>query len=333
MYIPYLTYQDYLSTIQDGQLNKQILDVINQGARASNSQRQFAESWAIDKVRGQLKSKFDLDFEITPTLPYNPKQKYFAGNRCVIDFSLWTKPDLTIEGSGYKANDCVINDGVGYITLNDNNSQTFVPSEWTAIGYQYDIYYIAFPINPANPNSTIFRLDIQNKKGTYIDGYYKPVSDVRPADIVWWADHTYTCLHETIVNLHSANIQLPSTKDIPHPNVFPNDPFNGTQFWSDGGEFSFTGEFPFSDSTVWTLADNRNPTILKVIIDLAVWMLHSRISPNNIPKLREDNKNYSFECLRNLKKGDEDSDVEIIQPSQGMSIRWGSNPKVQNRMI
>jgi hypothetical protein len=82
---PYIHLNDYLPTIQSGQLNYQILDALEAG----NKQRIFAESWAIGKIRGKLKDTFDLNAELTPTLPYDNEKQYYAGDRVIIDYDAW----------------------------------------------------------------------------------------------------------------------------------------------------------------------------------------------------------------------------------------------------
>ena len=83
---PYLTLNDYLPTIQSGQLNSQLLDAVNSGGL---QQRQFAESWSLGKISSMLGDYFDLSEEVTPTLPFSYTKRYYPGDRCVIDFPTW----------------------------------------------------------------------------------------------------------------------------------------------------------------------------------------------------------------------------------------------------
>lgn len=323
-FVPYLNLNDYLPTINSEQLNNQILDAVNQGG---NQQRQFAESFAIGKIRGMLSSFFDLDFEINPTLPFDYNKKYFAGNRVTIDFPDWVagtnqqNDEQTSGQSGYVKGNCVIKDGVGYFCKEDNNDSEFKSQNWIAIGNQYDIYYIKYPYN-------IFSLEIKEQRGTYTEGFYYP------KDVVWWENRTWECLIGTMVGDHQSIEQNERTYLIPKPNQFPN--ARTQQQWLDLGEFSFVNELPFyptQDSTsVWTLGDNRDPIMVQAVIDIALWMLHRRISPNNIPKMRVDAFDKTYEWLKAVQKGEQSISCPAIQPRQVDDISWGSDIKKANKL-
>lgn len=312
----YITSADYLAVIQDGQLNDQILDELNEGKR----QRRYAESWAISQVRSKLKSKYDLDFEITDTLPYNPKQVYYAGSRVIIDYDNW-------ESKKYKQFECVIKDSVGYICIVEESSETWDESQWQTLGAKYTIYHIPLPY----PR---FSINIQEQKGISTNGFYKV------GDFVWWANHTYKALRQTITLNHDTTIQYYSTSDLPSPNTFPNDPEAGALFWEDLGEYSIgkysdgtDGSLPVGTEDApskWIEGDNRDISLVQCIIDLSLWILHKRISPMNIPVLREKSKEMAFAWLSGVKNSDNDTDLESLQPEQGESFRWGSQIKQIN---
>ena len=90
-YVPYINLNDYLVQIRSGQLNNQILDYVEEGG---DIERQNAEAFALDEIRSILGSYFYLDFEFRQLLPFNYNKKYFAGDRCIMDFPSW------IKGSG-----------------------------------------------------------------------------------------------------------------------------------------------------------------------------------------------------------------------------------------
>lgn len=320
-FVQYLIPNDYLATIQSGQLNDQLLDELNAG----NLQRNFAESWAIGQLRSKLKSKYDLDYELTPTLSYDPKKTYLGGDRCVIDFPEW-------EEKVYHQFECVVKDSVGYICIITDSTTTWDGSQWQSLGNQYTIYHIQLPFDR-------FSIDIQLTQGIYTKGFYKV------GDKVWWAEHTYKALRQTILTDHDTALQYYMTGDIGLPNVFPNEPNEGKAWWEDLGRYEilpFAGTednpgnalaLPLGTSdqpSAWTLGDNRDPVIMQVLIDLSLWMLHRRISPQNIPKLREQAKDDAFGWLSNVKSSKDDTDLEQLQPEQGSSFRWGSKTKNQN---
>lgn len=316
-YTPYLTKSDYLATIQDGQLTDQILaELTNSG----DKERKFAEGWAIGIIRGKLKAKFDLDFEFTETLPYDPTKVYYAGSRVVIDYADW-------EAKKYEINSCVIKDGIGYICIVNESANTFDEAEWQPLGNQYTIYYIKLPF-------PLFSLEIQTSKGVYTAGFYNV------DDNVWWLNHTYSALRKTVIYDHATIIQYRDLNDLPPVNIFPNDPQSGAAWWKDLGEYSIKAYIEDETTlpvgtddnpSVWTVGDNRDPVTMQAVIDLAIWMLHKRIAPQNIPKLREQAKNDIFSWIASVKSGDTDTDLIQLQPSQGDSFAWGSNPKLINQ--
>jgi hypothetical protein len=363
--IPYLTLNDYLPSIQSGQLNNQILDAIERGGK---QQRLFAESWAIGKVIAILGEYFDLDFEITPTLPYRNNRKYHAGERVVLDYDEWTPSNGSQDeqDSGrifYPVGRCVIKYkddvnklfGTAYICKNANYDTIWIDSNWQAIGNQYDVYYIAYPY-------PVFHLDVEEARGITANGFY------RLNDIVCYANHTWRCKMQTISYSHSTLEQYISTSNIPPQNYFPTEPNNPQ--WEDLGEYYFIGEAPhyidedieiqqnigiggtssFGDggdensedsivqpdkvqsiiNGVWTLGDNRDPVLVQALVDLSIWRLHNRISPNNIPDLRETNKNTVFQWLRDVRGGEQGVSIPRFQPTQIGDISFGANIKKRN---
>ena len=55
--------------------------------------------------------------------------------------------------------------------------------------------------------------------------------------------------------------------------------------------------------TGWTKQDNRNALIVTCLLDLSLYEIHSRISPNNIPTIREIRKSDCMEWLKAISKG------------------------------
>lgn len=309
-FVPYLTKNDYLSLIQGNQLINQVLNALSS---EGITQRQFAESWAIGIVKSKLSKTYDLEFEIKPTLPYDNTKKYYAGDRCVIDFPLWVKDTFYIEFISL-----VIKDGVGYICKTSNTDSVFDESKWNAIGNQNDIYYIKYPY-------PVFMLEMQESRGTYTAGYYEK------GDKVWWDNKIYSCKVQTTIIDDAAYIQYINIDDVPPPNIFPNDKKRGKDFWQELQDFEYQEEPPFYNSEIWTLGDNRDPVLMKVLMDLSIWMLHSRIAPNNIPQLRNDNKNEALCWLTDVSKGNLIANIMPLQPTQGISFRGGSAPKYINK--
>ncbi len=300
----YITFRDYLPTIQVGQLRDQLLDSLKDG----DYERNFCESWAVEKIYEHLADKFDLDFEFTDTLPYDNSISYTARQRAVLDFDSWISQQ-------YFQGDLVINQGLAYSCNIDNFDSDFNPDKWMLLGNQYDIFYVPLPY-------PIFSVNIQKQKGAFTKGFYNV------GDIVWWNDHIYSCKEATIVPSDSMRIQSEFVV-TGNQNIFPNDVQNGEKYWEDLGFYSLdAGTLP--TVSPWCKGDNRNPSFVQCIIDLSIWRLHNRISPNNIPTLRVQNMESQFLWMKKMEDGKLQSRTELNQPTKSNSFRWGSKTKQNN---
>lgn len=98
-----------------------------------------------------------------------------------------------------------------------------------------------------------------------------------------------------------------------------------------------TGNYP-DNTAYWVKGDNRNQQIVMYMIDIALYHLHSRINPRNIPEvrmIRYDGANAfqsggAIGWLKKVASGDVTAALPSITPQQGVSIRWGSNTKNTN---
>lgn len=311
-FTPYIALSDYLPTIQSGQLNKQLLDGLQNGV----NERRFVESFALNRIRGLIGYQYDLDFEFTPTLPFDYFKKYYANERVIIDYPEW------VAETEYKQNDMVIHEFNGYFCLADNQDAEFDSDKWQGIGKQYDIYYIQLPYQR-------FELNVQRQVNAFVAGFYKV------GERVWWNNHIYKCLVQTRTISQEELIQYQDLSDVGYMNVYPNDEELGKQYWEDEGEFVIeAGNFPSypmeGQENPWTLGDNREPVVMQAVIDLALFQLHKRISPNNIPELRFASVNMTEKWLKNVKDGTESVGLYTLTPDED-DFMWGSNPKYINK--
>jgi phage gp36-like protein len=73
--------------------------------------------------------------------------------------------------------------------------------------------------------------------------------------------------------------------------------------------------------------DARNPRLTAVIVDIALYHLHSRLSPHNVPDLRIRRYEDAIEWLHGVSKGLITSLLPTIEPEQGKVFEWGSHLK------
>ena len=156
MKIRYLNNIDYRLDIQEVQL----LEIED-----SQSILQRVEKLAIEEINYYLTQRFDLTKEFTNTGSYSNTYQYMAADRVIIDYT---------DGSSTKSyvlNNCVINNGYGYIL----NTASYGPttsfgSEWTNIGSQNDFYYITYPAP-----------------------LFQSINNYNQGDVVFWNGYTYSC--------------------------------------------------------------------------------------------------------------------------------------------
>lgn len=171
------------------------------------------------------------------------------------------------------------------------------------VEYNSELYYLSLPYSEFNN-----------------DNYYKV------GDQVFWKDKTYTCLIATPILDHETALQYQSLNRLPQRNIFPDDPTDGKTYWGAGVSYSVSGIVP-TDTTKWTKGDNRNAQIVMIMIDIALYHVHCRIAPRNIPQIRIDRYDMALKWLRMAARGEITADIPVIQPKQGYRVRYGGNIK------
>ena len=257
---------------------------------------------AIEKVKEHLIQKYDCSKEFTDTIPWVRATAYKGNNRVYLDATAYS------AASVYVTNDLCLQAGNVYISIGGNAAHTFNATEWILIGVQYSMFYVTLPYLEFNSNSV------------YAKG-----------NQVFWKDKVYTCVLPTIIPSHAGELQVGTYNNLPALNIFPDDSANGVKYWGTGVAYSVAAGTLPTDSTKFTEGDNRNENIVDGCIDIALYRVHKRIAPNNVPDLRV--KAYD-DCIKWLKDcavgGFVTLNVPLIQPNQGMRIRWGGEVKRKN---
>jgi phage gp36-like protein len=79
------------------------------------------------------------------------------------------------------------------------------------------------------------------------------------------------------------------------------------------------------------VATDRHPQILMYMIDVALFHMHSRINPRNIPELREVRYNQAIDWLKAVAKGSIAPNLPALASDQPSNRTvWGSQPKANN---
>lgn len=288
----YLVKSDFRKQIQ--------LDNLNQIIGDDNALLTAVMLVAQQECVENLVQKYDTDKEFTDTNTYSYTTAYKAGSRVILDASTYS------AASTYALNDLVVYSGDVYrCTTAITVAEAWNAGKWSKIGAQYAIYYGKYPA----------------EKFDYKKKYYKD-------DTVYYGDRVYTCLITTPDMPHSELIQYRTEANIPLPNIFPDNPTYGSQYWSPAGSaYSISAGVLPTDTTKWVAADNRDQRLVMVMIDLALFHIHSRLAPRNVPQLRIDRYLAAVEWLKAARDGAITVAMPVKQPQQGSRVRYGGNIK------
>ncbi len=290
----YLRTYDYFQNIQSQQLD--------QITGSSVAVRLTAELKALEEVTSYLTQKYDMTIELTDTVVWSPNTIYKAKNRVYLDASAYS------AASTYALKALVLQGGNVYICITAITvAEAFTIGKWTLLGAQYDLFYVTLPKPEFNFGTVYAKLDQ-----------------------VFWKDKTYTCVIASTVYTHSQQLQYVDYSNIPGINVAPDSTTSGVKYWGVGVAYSVAAATLPTDTTKWTAGDNRSKKITDCVVDIALYKIHSRIAPNNIPQLRIDNYDAAIVWLKACGKGTVTANVPLIQPKQGNRIRSGGNIKNEN---
>lgn len=290
----YLILSDYKKQIQS-------LNLI----QVTGGDNSILVSWQLiaqEKVISYLRQKYDTASEFTDTNVWDITRVYNANDRVYLDgpaynaTSTYGLTDLTLQaGNVYE---CSVAITVG---------EAFNIAHWDLLGPQYTMYFGALPQPLFNINQ-----------------FYNP------GDQVFWKNKTYTAARPSI---QPDPIQYSTTANIPPINYFPDQLINNqpNQQWGAGIAYSIAAGTVLTDGTTWTAGDNRSQQMVQTCIDIVLYFVHQRISPNNIPELRHNNYLMAIDWLKDCAKGtDVTPNLPKLQPNQGARIRMGGQPKLNN---
>ncbi len=309
----YLFYGDYRKQIQN--------DNLQQIIGGKQSVLEAIQLAAVAECISYLRSKYDTAKEFQHTTQHDPTKIYKAGQTVYLDADAY---DAT---KTYALNVRVVQaEKVYFCSTAITVAEIFNAAHWTLLGDQYTLYYAIYP-------KPVF-----NYRNIYAVG-----------DQVFWNDKTYTCKVPTGFLSHDSQLQAGQIIDNDILNVFPDDANRGVQYWGTGVAYSVAAATLITNSTYWSLGDNRDQKLLMVCVDIALYHVHARISPKNIADLRihrymGDSQDREVRGQRVLYPtysalgwlqaavigNDITPELPALQPRKGKRIRFGGNAKVQN---
>jgi hypothetical protein len=308
----FLFYGDYIKQIQSDNLSQIVggnFDILNAMQLA-----------AVEECKSYLKQKYDTTETFKPTLQWELTKAYNANQTVYLNAVLYNVTQI------YPLNSLTLYNGNVYICSTAITvAEAFDVTKWDLLGKQYDLFYSQYP-------KPVFNL-----QSVYAVG-----------DEVFYKNKTYTCKIPTSILDHNAQLQI-GVLISPIINIFPNDPIKGVQYWGVGIDYNVSINTIINDTNYWVFGDNRDQKLLMICIDIALYHLHCRISPKNIPDLRlhrymgdsqdrhgkDQRITYPTYCalgwLQSAATGNDITpELSVIQPTQGGRIRHGGNVKNQN---
>jgi hypothetical protein len=168
----------------------------------------------------------------------------------------------------------------------------------------------------------------------YFGAYPKPIFDYTliyaKGDQVFYKDKTYTAQLPTVIPSHETQLQYDLSSVPRGTSVFPDDPILGAQYWGTGTSYTITAGTVLTDAK-WTKGDNRSQQMVQYMVDIALFHVHSRISPRNIPEIRFERYTRAISWLKSAGKGDITANLPVKQVHTGGRIRYGGQVKNINK--
>lgn len=291
----YLIYNDYKRAIQS--LN--LMQVLGNDLTILQSWQLTAQEEAISF----LIQKYNTEMEFTDTTVWDIAKVYQAADRVYLDADLYNA--ATVYGVGDLVRLPATAPLLGQVTIciTAGATGTYDPAKFTILGNQYDLFY-----------------------GSYPHPYFDINKFYNKGELVYYAGKVWTAVSSSGSGADS--IQYGVYAAVPKGNYFPGDP--RSTMWGTGVTYTIpAGTLP-TNSTYYTKGDNRGAQILQKVMDITIFYIHQRISPQNIPNSRVDAYRMAIQWLRDASRGEVTPNLPLKQPNQGNRIRYGGNVRLNN---
>lgn len=90
-----------------------------------------------------------------------------------------------------------------------------------------------------------------------------------------------------------------------------------------------TGNAPESSPNDWQLHDPRHQLLVMYVIDMLLYHLHARITPRNVPEVRNERYAAAVAWMDMVKAGDESPDLPLRDPGRD-EVRHGNRVDQQD---
>lgn len=255
---------------------------------------------AIEEARSYLVQKYDVDKEFSDTIKWAQGNTYYAGDRVYLD------ADAYVDASTYNVGALVVHSGYVYRCNTNGTTGAWNASKWDLLGKQYSIFNAKYP-HPVFDYNALYAV----------------------GDQVFWKNKNYTCKVQTRPLSQEQYLQYREIQNTPYLNPAPDDVNNGLAYWGSGSSYSISNVL-ITDTSKWQNTDNRSQQLLTYVVDIALYHVHARIAPRNIPDLRVKRYDDAKDWLKMAAKGEITAAIPVLKPLQGLRVRYGGNVKNVN---
>ena len=293
----------------------------------------YAEQVGQEEMRSKIQQRYDVAKIFTNTSLYDSTLVYYAKNLVVYTENEWVEGTAYTVGQRIKYKDkiyqCITN-STGYLPTNT--------TYWVYITDDKSLYYVTLP----------------EEEWSYLTSY-------SVGDVVWYENKTYTCVvansntkpdSSTAIwgsgTAHSISNKNPDI--IYHAEIAYT---VGTKVSCEGVLYNCilnsTGNIPtnatfFTALTTppyWTKGDNRNPLIVRYLLDITRYHFERSIPARNVSDLCKEayNGNSPEErggaigWLKRVNSGTDNANLPIIVPVKGLAFTYGNSRAAQDNQM
>jgi phage gp36-like protein len=337
----FLRARDYLPQIQS--------TILSQLTKGDQLVQADAEENAQEEISSYLRQRFDITTAFANTVIFDVSATYNAGQLVELNYAAWINQNYPVDAL------VTYTDGNVYLCTiatvsNDPPGTNF----WTLLAPNFVLYYLAYPyaqfdVNYGNyaagdivyyknniykclipssgyGHSSLIQFEAQQKV---------PLLNIFPDDPVngptYWGIGTPYSVANTLSGQSPLNI----------PGWDPTVKYSATQLANYNNQLwqslinGNLDNIPGTDivnwqPVIWVQGDNRDRSLVKNMVDISLYTLHSNIAPQNIPALRQRRYEKALEWCMAVAKGDITPNLPLLQPAQGGRIRIGGNIKLEN---
>jgi hypothetical protein len=337
----FLRARDYLPQIQT--------TILTQLTKGDPLVQADAEENAQEEISSYLRQRFDLATAFAGTVVYDPTATYNAGQLVELNYQAWVNQNYT-QGALVS-----YTDGNAYLCILNTVSNDLPTSNtyWTMLGVNYGLYYIPYPYPVFDVNNGNYQAgSIVYWKNNIYECLIPSLGYDHTALIQFGAQQNVPLLNVFPDDSINGTTYWGTGTPYSVTNLLPQETADNTPGWiattyPPGKIAAYNNrlwqaiintspaDVPGADivhwqPVSWANGDNRDRSLVKNMVDVTLYTLHSNIAPQNIPALRQYRYDRAIEWCTTVAKGNITPNLPLLQPTQGGRIRMGGNIKLDN---